>query len=128
MKKYNKILTLAACFLTFTVNAKVTLEDNTKILGVWDLYAEAPAKHKEKKSVDIVWEFKKDGSLMTKAKDKGGRTGLLKIKLKYSVENGEIRKQKTPGREKYESCHVDTLEGSQMILKCEYLYFFLKKR
>jgi hypothetical protein len=51
----------------------------------------------------------------------------MKIAIKYSVENGEIKKQTTPGREKYESCKVVEKEGSKMILKCTYLYFFLTK-
>ena len=127
MKKNKYIFALVTCFLAFTANAKVSLEDNSQIIGVWSLYAEAAAMHKEKVPVDVTWEFKKDGQLLTKARDKRGRTGLMKIKLKYFIENGEIKKQKTPGREKYESCHVTKLEGTEMVLKCEYLYFFLKK-
>ena len=53
--------------------------------------------------------------------------GEMKIAIKYSVENGEIKKQTKPGQEKYESCKVVEKDGSKMILKCPFLYYFLTK-
>ena len=34
---------------------------------------------------------------------------------------------KTPGQEKYESCNIVEKEGSKMIIKCPFLYYFLTK-
>ncbi|MDI1229822.1 MAG: hypothetical protein PSV18_01215 [Methylobacter sp.] len=128
MNRYVKILPLVAIFFTLSANAEVALKDSSEILGEWNLYAEAAKLDGEKKAVKIEWEFKKDGTLQTTSTDSVGRTKEMKIAIKYSVENGEIKKQTTPGREKYESCKVVEKEGSNMILKCTYLYFFLTKK
>jgi hypothetical protein len=127
MKKYVKILPFAALFFAFSANADIALKDNSEILGKWNLYAEAAKLNGEQKAVTVEWDFKKDGVLQTTATDSVGRTKEMKIAIKYFVENGEIKKQTTPGREKYESCKVVEKEGSKMILKCTYLYFFLTK-
>jgi hypothetical protein len=52
----------------------------------------------------------------------------MDIPIKYSVENGVIKKQVTPGREKYEDCSVLEMEGSNMILKCKGLFFFMTRK
>jgi hypothetical protein len=127
MKRYVKILPLAAFIFAFSANAEVALKDNSEILGKWKLYAEAPKLDGEKKTVTVEWDFKADGVLQTTATDSVGRTKEMKIAIKYAVENGEIKKQTVPGREKYESCKVVEKEGSNMVLKCTYLYFFLTK-
>ena len=127
MKRYVKILPLAALFFAFSANADVALKDNSEILGKWKLYAEATKLDGEQKPVTIEWEFKEDGVLKQTATDSVGRTGEMKIAIKYSVENGEIKKQTKPGQEKYESCKVVEKEGSKMILKCPFLYYFLTK-
>jgi hypothetical protein len=127
MKRYVKILPLAVFFFAFSANAEVALKDNSEILGKWNLYAESPKLDGEKKNVTVEWDFKADGVLQTTATDSVGRTKEMKIAIKYAVENGEIKKQTVPGREKYESCKVVEKEGSKMILKCTYLYFFLTK-
>ncbi|WP_262966800.1 hypothetical protein [Methylobacter psychrophilus] len=127
MKKYVKILPLAGLLFAFSANADVALKDSSEILGKWDLYAEATKLNGEQKAVTVEWDFKADGVLQTTATDSVGRTKEMKIAIKYTVENGEIKKQTTPGREKYESCKVVEKEGSKMILKCTYLYFFLTK-
>lgn len=130
MKKTIQFLLLASVFIAASANAKektIALEDNSKILGKWDLTHEAAALHKEKKKVNIQWDFKKGGVLNTAATDTRARTGAMSINVKYSIEDGAIRKQATPGREKYEMCRAVKLEEKEMILHCKYLYFFLKR-
>jgi hypothetical protein len=127
MNRCVKILSLTALFFAFSANAEVALKDSSEILGKWNLYAEAAKLDGEQKAVKVEWEFKGDGTLQTTATDSVGRTKEMKIAIKYLVENGEIKKQVSPGREKYESCKVVEKEGSKMILKCTYLYFFLTK-
>jgi len=127
MKIITKTLFLATLFLAFSTHAEIKLKDNSEILGKWDLYAEAMALDKEKRSINTVWEFKKDGTLNTKSEDTRGRTGTLEIPLKYSIVDGAIRKQSTPGREKYETCKVVEKEGYEMVLKCKFLHYFLRK-
>ncbi|MCK5890044.1 MAG: lipocalin family protein [Methylococcales bacterium] len=130
MKKTIKLLLLSTVFIAFSAHAKDTiipLEDNSKILGKWKLTAEAGARHKTKTPLNIYWDFKKDGSLNTWAKDTRNRTGEMSITVKYSIEDGNIRKQASPGREKYENCKVVELEKKSMILHCKYLYFFFER-
>ncbi|MEY3807661.1 MAG: hypothetical protein RI893_637 [Pseudomonadota bacterium] len=127
MNRYVKILSLATLFMAFSANAEVALKDSSEILGKWNLYAEALKLDGEQKAVKIEWDFKADGVLQTTSIDSVGRTKEMKIAIKYMVENGEIKKQTTPGQEKYESCKVVEKEGSKMILKCKFLYFFLTK-
>ncbi|WP_305909190.1 hypothetical protein Q9L42_006775 [Methylomarinum sp. Ch1-1] len=129
MKKITKIFSLAAIFAASSVNAEIIkLEDNSKILGKWHVDAAAAALHKEKRTQNSTWDFKKDGTLVSAGKDVvSGRTGMMKINLKYSIEDGKIKKQTSPGREKYETCGVVELTDKKMTLKCTYLYYFLTK-
>ncbi|MGR9116985.1 MAG: hypothetical protein ACU85E_14570 [Gammaproteobacteria bacterium] len=129
MKITNKIsVVLAAVFFAFTVKAEVALKDSSEIIGSWNLYAEAAKLDGEKKEVNVQWDFQKGGVLHTKAIDSFGRTKAFEVSLKYLVEDGVIKKQSTPGREKYESCRVIEKSGSDMVLKCTYLFFFLTKK
>jgi len=128
MKKIKTIL-LMAVFVAFTANAKDTvieLEDNSKILGKWKMYAESAALHKEKKEVNNEWEFLDDGVLAAVSRDPR-LSASKKVNVKYSIEDGVIKKQSQPGREKYESCKVVKLEGKDMVLHCKYLYYFLTR-
>ncbi|MCK5898488.1 MAG: hypothetical protein KAG06_05400 [Methylococcales bacterium] len=130
MKKTSTLLPMLALVVSssFVQAAQdVKLEDNSSILGKWSLYAESPALHKEKKPVKISWDFKKDGTIKTSAEDTRARTRKMTITLKYSVVDGVIKKQSTPGREKYETCRVIDKSDKSMILKCKYLFFFLKR-
>jgi hypothetical protein len=127
MNRCVKILPLVAIFFTLSANADVQLKDNSEILGKWNLHDEAVSLTSPKKAVTQEWEFKEDGTLISSATDVAGRISALKIVLKYSIENGEIKKQAAPGREKYETCKVIEKEGPNMILKCTYFFFLTKK-
>lgn len=127
MKKIVKILSLAGMLLAFSVNAEVKLKDSSEILGKWSLFAEAIKLDGEKKSVRTEWNFQADGTLLTISTDSVGRTGEMTIPIKYSVENGDIKKQTSPGREKYDTCNVIEKDDSKMTLKCAGMFFFLKR-
>ncbi len=128
MKLTQALLVGAVLLFSVTVNAEeIKLEDNTLILGKWNLYAEAIALHKEKVELFSVWEFRKDGVIHTRSEDRFGRTKTLKIDLNYAVEDGVIKKQKTPGRSKMEDCKVIKLEDGEMTLKCTFVYLFLRR-
>lgn len=122
------MLPLAAIFFTLSANADVQLKDKSEILGKWNLYAEAIKLDGEKKAITVEWDFKDNGTLETTATDSVGRTSEFKANLKYAVEDGVLKKQLTPGREKYESCKVVEKDNSKMVLKCTYLFFFLTKK
>lgn len=128
MKTITTLLSLFVALFAIAAHAEVKLEDNSKILGKWRVTAEAAALDKEKKALNVTWEFQPNGTLMTIGEDTVGRTKEMDIPIKYSVADGVIKKQSSPGREKYEDCTVVEMEGKNMTLKCKYLYFFLTRQ
>lgn len=128
MKIITTLLTLVVAVAATAVNAEVKLADNSKILGKWLVKAESLGLEKEKKALHVSWEFLSNGTLKTSGEDTLGRTSTMDIDIKYSVANGMINKQVTPGREKYEDCAVVEMSDKDMILKCKNLYFFLSRK
>jgi uncharacterized protein (TIGR03066 family) len=128
MKTIITVLSLCAALVAIPANAEIKLKDNSQILGKWQVTAEATALDKEKKPLHVVWDFQNNGTLMTTSEDSLGRTSEMEIGVKYSVENGVIKKQTSPGREKYEECTVLELNAKDMVLKCKFLYFFLTRK
>lgn len=129
MTKITNVLSLLALTATFQAYAEpVDLKDNSKILGKWHVDAAAPSLDREKRAQDSVWEINNNGTIVISGKDVvSSRTGLMNITLKYSIEDGKIKRQKAPGREKYENCTVFELDDKNMTLKCTYLFYFLSK-
>jgi hypothetical protein len=123
-KNYSIALLLLS--LSATVLAEVKLNSADDIIGVWRVDAEAPKYDGEKRALDVIWEFKPGGVLKTLSKDK--RTGDFGVDLSYSVEDGVIKKQSVPGRQKFESCAVIRKDATSMDIKCTFLYFFLSKK
>ncbi|PPD20273.1 MAG: hypothetical protein CTY22_10850 [Methylomonas sp.] len=128
MTRKTMVSCLFAALTAASVHADVKLEDNSKILGKWRVTAEAAGLDRDKKALNVTWDFQPDGTLMTTGEDTVGRTKEMEIAIKYSVVDGIIRKQASPGREKYEDCAVIELDGKNMILKCKYLHFFLTRK
>ncbi|BCG64369.1 MAG: hypothetical protein methR_P2142 [Methyloprofundus sp.] len=128
MKKIITLLALATMLFTSTANAKkyIELEDNSQILGKWKLYAETAALHKTKKMVQNEWIFRDNGILTSVAFDPR-LDGKKSINVTYKVEDGVIKKQVQPGRDKVENCKVVKLEGDDMILHCRFLYYLLRR-
>lgn len=127
MKKIVKILSLASIFVAFSANADIELKDNSEILGKWDLHDEATSLTAPKKHTDTEWDIKPDGTIDAASSDKSGRVGSTKITIKYSIENGKIKKQSRPGKELYETCTVVEKDDKDMILHCGYFFFLTKK-
>jgi hypothetical protein len=127
IKRYLGMLPIAAIFFALSAHADVALKDESEILGKWKVTAEAAKLDGEKKMVIVEWDFQGGGVLMSKATDAGGRTLEMLIPIKYKVEDGVIKKQVSPGREKFESCKVVEKKGNEMILKCPFLFYFLTK-
>lgn len=127
MRTITTLLSLCATLAAFSANAEVKLEDNSKILGKWQVTHEALALDREKKALHVTWEFQKDGTLITTGEDARSGIGAMNIPIKYSVVDGVIKKQTMPGREKYENCAVVELDSKNMTLKCKFLYFFMTR-
>lgn len=128
MKLIQTLIVAVALLFANATNAEVKLKDNSKILGKWKLYAEAAALNKEKVELFSVWDFRADGVIHTESEDRFGRTKTLVIDLKYSVEDGKLKKQRSPGRSKMDTCSVIELENRKMILKCPFVYFFMQRQ
>ncbi len=128
MKTITIALSLFAAFVASSANADIKLQDNSKILGKWQVTHEALALDREKKPLQVTWEFQKDGTLITTGEDARSGIGEMNIPIKYSVADGVIKKQITPGREKYEDCAVVEMEGNSMTLKCKFLYLFMTRK
>ncbi len=120
---------LAGTALLFSVaaNAEVQLEDDSKVLGKWNLYAEAIKLNAEQVDLRSVWDFRKNGIIHTESEDRVGRTNTLVIDLNYAVEDGVIKKQKTIGRSRMEDCKVIELDAKDMTLKCTGIYLFFRR-
>lgn len=129
MKKIIKLLTLTTLLFASSAYAEKTipLEDNSLILGEWKLYAETPQLHLEKKMVQNEWNFRDNGILTSTAFDPR-LDGKKSVNVTYSIEDGMIKKQIQPGRQKTENCKVVKLEGKDMVLHCKYLYYLLKRK
>ncbi len=123
-----KNVSLAALLFTSTAYADVALKDSSEIVGHWVVSAESLKLDGEKKLIKSSWDFKDDGTLTAISTDSLGRTKEMTVVVKYTVEDGLIKKQLSPGREKYESCSVVQREGSDMVLKCTNLFLFLTKK
>lgn len=128
IKNHIKCLSLAALFFSSFAYADVPLKDNSELLGKWALTAESIKIDGDKKIVDSSWEFKDDGTLVSVATDSLGRTKEMTVAVKYTVEDGLIKKQLSPGREKYESCSVVQKTGADMVIRCTNLFLFLTKK
>lgn len=126
-KNYKKILLLVCALGSFSANADTLSIEKSELLGKWNLYAESIKLDGEKKAITVEWDFRDDGVLMTKSTDSVGRTKEMVIPIKYSVENGVLKKQSTPGREKYDDCKAVEKDGANLVLNCSNLFFFLKK-
>ena len=122
------LLLLTVAFFAWVAHANVLLKDNSEIIGRWTLNSEAIKLDGERKVVKSEWEFKADGTLLSISTDSLGRTKEMTVAVKYSIEEGMVKKQISPGREKYESCEVVEKDASSMILKCANLFFFLTKK
>lgn len=128
MKTITILLSLLTALASSASHADVKLQDNSKILGKWQVTSEALALDREKKPLHVTWDFQKDGTLMTTGEDARSGIGEVNIPIKYSVADGIIRKQITPGREKYEDCSVVEMSGNEMVLKCKFLFLFMTRK
>ncbi|MDT4289803.1 hypothetical protein RO575_09540 [Methylomonas sp. MO1] len=128
MKTITTLLSLLAALATSTASAEIKLQDNSKLLGKWQVTHEALALDREKKPLHVTWEFQKDGTLITTGEDARSGIGEMTIPIKYSVADGVIKKQITPGREKYEDCAVVEMDDKNVVLKCKFLYLFMTRK
>jgi hypothetical protein len=101
------------------------------ILGAWQINAESiNADGSNSKNLSSVWTFRNDGIMEGFSTDTNShaRVSELRATLEYSLEDGKIVKQVSPGRSKKETCTAIERNGNNMTLECNRLYFFMTKK
>lgn len=126
MKKHVKITPIIAIFMALSANAEVALKDKSEIVGKWNLHDEAIKLGGQKRAVAVEWDVKPDGTIDTITSDAAGRISEMKITISYTIENGSLKKQVAPGRDKYELCQVIDKTDTDMTLHCSYYYFLTR--
>jgi hypothetical protein len=126
-----KVSFIPSILFAFSATAKqkeeiIELKDNKPILGKWMMYGETPQLHIPIKKVKNEWTFGRDGNISVISRDPR-MTSMQRLKVSYTVEDGVIKKQFTPGRTKTENCKVIKLEGKDMTLHCKFNYYLFKK-
>jgi hypothetical protein len=122
----------AFLFIAFasSANADVALTE-ADILGRWKIDSESfHSDGRGAKPLETEWVFNADGTMVGTSADKAANASIKNFSatLHYSVENGALKKQIAPGREKYETCVAIEKDGAKMTLKCKSVYFFMTKQ
>jgi len=126
------LISIAAAGLlaSFSALADVPLTQ-ADLLGTWQIEKEAASADGNKsRASNAVWNFRADGTMEGTAEDndKNARISQMRAVLNYNVENGKLNKQIASGRPKMETCAAVEKEGNRMILKCQFVYFFMTKK
>ena len=108
-------IVLLLILATFNVNAEVTLNSPSEILGTWKQEYSAPRIDDEKRPSKEIWEFRSDGTLTTTAYDERLPGGSFSISVKFEVKDGKILANE-PGRSRKNTYVVVEMEGDSMIL------------
>jgi hypothetical protein len=124
--------TLKLLILLFVnaANAEVKLTEND-ILGGWQINSESiNSDGSNAKELKSVWTFRPDGTMEGSSEDTNAHARISQIKatVKYSIEEGKIVKQASPGRSKLETCTAVEKNNNTMTLECNHIYFFMTKK
>lgn len=123
---------IASALLSASFNALADVPlTQADLLGVWQIEKEAAdAEGGKGRPSNALWDFRADGTMEGTAEDhdKNARINQMRAVLNYNIENGKLNKQIASGRAKMESCTAVKKEGSHMVLKCQFVYFFMNKK
>ncbi len=116
--------------VTLVANAEVKLTEQD-LLGTWTINFESINRDgKDPKALSSKWTFKNDGTMEGVSTDTNthARISEIRANVKYSVEEGKLVKQASPGRSKFETCTALEKNGNNMTLECNHIYFFMTKK
>lgn len=124
---------LIGLMMSLTVPAmaevKLTMAD---VVGKWTIDAEALTEDGKKgfKELNSVWTFRDDGSMEAYSSDsnKHARVAEFRATVKFTIEDGKLNKQASPGRSKFDLCVAVEKNGNKMTLECNHIYFFMTKQ
>lgn len=114
----------------YTAQAEVKLTQGD-LLGTWQIDAEAISLDgRGRKELNSTWTFKADGTMEGLSADTNqhARLSQFRAQLNYSVVDGKIEKQVSPGRSKMQTCTAIEKVGSKMTLECDSIFFFMTKK
>lgn len=104
--------------------------DKSDLIGTWKLdYTSQQlrvSKDKYKRQANQTWEFRKDGTVVSRASDKRAKADFA-VTPKYEITDGKILID-DPGRPGRKNTYtVIEKTADKMILKGSYGYYFFKK-
>lgn len=111
------------------VQAEVVLENNSELIGVWNLDGSAKDLDGPRRPGEQTWEFKKDGTLATAGYDERLPGGNYSVSSSYEVKDGKILADVVGRPGKKNSYTVIEMDSTSMILKQgigEYMFFTKK--
>ncbi|MCX7088987.1 MAG: lipocalin family protein [Methylococcales bacterium] len=123
---------LIALTMTVSVSALADVKlTEADILGEWKIDAESiNADGSDAKELSSIWTFRNDGTMEGVSVDtnKHARISEFRAVIKYSIEDGKLNKQNSPGRSKFDLCTATEKNGPKMTLECNHIYFFMTKK
>ena len=128
MFKALPIFLLSAFALTAHAEVKLTQQD---VLGAWNIESESiNADNSGAKELNAVWTFRQDGTMEGYSSDTNAhaRVSEFRATLNYSIVDGKIQKQVSPGRSKMQDCTAVEKNGNKMFLNCNGIYFTMTKK
>lgn len=124
-----RIILSFAAFCCLPVQAEVTLDNNTDLLGTWALAGTAKDLDGEKRHSEQTWVFAKDGTLATSGYDKRLPGGNFSVSTQYEVKNGKIVADVVGRPGKITTYTVIEIDDDSMIIKQgigQYMFFSKK--
>lgn len=121
-------LFLLTCAFAAQAEIKLTQAD---LIGTWQIDAEAISLDgRGRKELNSTWTFKQDGTMEGLSADTNqhARLSQFRASLNYSVVDGKIEKQVSPGRSKMQTCAAIEKTGKTMVLECDSIFFFMTKK
>ncbi len=118
---------MSVAFVANAEEIKLTQQD---LLGAWTINFESiNADGKDPKALNSKWTFRNDGTMEGTSSDTNTHARISEIRavVTYSVEDGKLHKQASPGRSKIETCTAIEKNGNKMTLECNHIYFFMTK-
>lgn len=125
--------TLIGLMMSFSIAAQADVKlTKADVVGKWLVQAEALSADQKKglKELNSTWTFSEDGTMEGHSSDtnKHARVAEFRASVQYSIEDGKMKKQASPGRSKVDICTAIELTPPKMVLECNQIFFFMTKQ